>query len=90
MTGALSPPRVVVAALPSAVSARAAEISGQWSGTFRDSHSDKTSPVYAILQQDGARLTGSAGPSHATVLMHQPAKRPLAEYADCQAGSYQE
>jgi hypothetical protein len=54
---------IMAVALLSAVSASAADLSGQWSGTFIDSDSGKASGIYAVLQQDGTKLTGSAGPS---------------------------
>lgn len=41
----------------------ATDHSGKWSGT-----SPQMGKVYAVLQQDGAKLTGSAGPSESRQL----------------------
>jgi hypothetical protein len=56
------------AALASAVMlltvwAFAADASGRWAGKFKDADSGKEAPVFAVLKQDGSRLTGTAGPS---------------------------
>jgi hypothetical protein len=44
----------------------AADATGKWSGTIvrLDSDSDgEAKPAYMVLKQDGAKLTGTAGPS---------------------------
>jgi hypothetical protein len=46
-----------------AAGAMAADFTGRWSGSFTDSDTGKTSPIYCILKEDGSTLTGSAGPS---------------------------
>jgi len=43
-----------------AISMAATDYSGKWSGT-----SPEMGAVYAVLQQDGAKLSGSAGPNEA-------------------------
>ena len=40
---------------------RAADVSGKWSGTISDDQSSDS--LLLILQQDGAKLTGSGGPN---------------------------
>lgn len=53
---------LVAAALLSSLCVAAADFSGKWSGSSPD---DKAlGPVYAVLRQDGAVLTGSAGPDN--------------------------
>jgi hypothetical protein len=55
----MSPPTVVAWAVCLAtISTAVTDYSGKWSGT-----SPEMGMVYAVLQQDGAKLTGSAGPS---------------------------
>ena len=51
---------LVVLALLTSVCASATHYSGKWSGSSPDNASLRT--IYAVLQQDGAKLTGSAGP----------------------------
>ena len=51
---------IVAAVLLASLCAVAADYSGKWSGTSPDDKS--LGPVYAVLRQDGAVLTGSAGP----------------------------
>lgn len=51
---------IVALALLASLCAAAADYSGKWSGTSPDDKS--LGPVYAVLRQDGASLTGSAGP----------------------------
>ena len=45
-----------------AVLAMADELTGTWSGTFKVSGGDHSTPQIVILKQDGKKLTGSAGP----------------------------
>lgn len=45
-----------------AVSAMASELTGTWSGTFKVSGGDHSTPQIIRLKQDGKTLTGSAGP----------------------------
>lgn len=51
---------VIVATLTSAYAA-AADFSGKWSGSSPDN--DSVGTMYAVLKQEGATLTGTAGPS---------------------------
>ena len=44
------------------VMASASELTGTWSGTFKVSGGDHSTPQIMILKQDGKKLTGSAGP----------------------------
>jgi hypothetical protein len=44
-----------------AMTARAADVTGKWSGTFTPEGQDPSS-AFVILKQTGATLTGSAGP----------------------------
>ena len=59
--------RAVVSAIAILVSATvtlaAADVSGNWSGTFADE--TNTAPLFLILKQDGTKLTGTGGPTEA-------------------------
>jgi hypothetical protein len=44
-----------------AAAAFAANLSGKWSGSFRDQGADHDVPQFFILKQDGSKLTGSGG-----------------------------
>jgi len=55
--------RVVLAAVLCSFCVSAADFSGKWSGSSPDEKS--VGPVYAVLRQDGAALTGTAGPDDA-------------------------
>ena len=52
-----------VAVCLAAISMAAMDCSGKWSGT-----SPEMGAVYAVLRQDGAKLTGSAGPGESRQL----------------------
>jgi hypothetical protein len=45
-----------------AVGTMASELTGTWSGTFKVSGGDHSTPQIVILKQEGKKLTGSAGP----------------------------
>jgi hypothetical protein len=45
-----------------AVGAMASELTGTWSGAFKVSGGDHSTPQIITLKQDGKKLTGSAGP----------------------------
>jgi hypothetical protein len=54
--------KMVVAVLVSALSLVAADVTGKWSGSLTPDKETESKPVYIILKQDGAKLTGSGGP----------------------------
>jgi hypothetical protein len=54
---------LLILALLTLVCAAATDSSGKWSGSAPDSPSVPT--MFAVLQQDGDKLAGSAGPSEA-------------------------
>lgn len=41
----------------------AADLTGKWSGSFKAEGSDHSVPQFFLLEQDGVRLSGSAGPN---------------------------
>jgi hypothetical protein len=54
--------RVLVLVVLLVVGAVAADVTGTWSGTFKVSGGDHSTPQLIILKQDGNKLPGSAGP----------------------------
>jgi len=55
--------KIAVALLVSALSLVAADLTGKWSGSFTPDKETESKPVYIVLKQDGAKLTGSGGPT---------------------------
>src|SRR5262249_44094673 len=53
----------VLVALASMLLAVPADVSGKWSGSFKPDNEEGTLPLFLILKQDGASLTGSGGPA---------------------------
>jgi hypothetical protein len=45
------------------VCAAGSDVSGKWSGTFKASGGDHSTPQIVILKQEGNKMTGSAGPN---------------------------
>ena len=54
--------RILAIVLLYAVHAVAGDVTGKWSGSFKVSGGDHSTPQIVILKQDGNRLTGSVGP----------------------------
>ena len=54
--------RTTVIVVLLATGAMASELTGTWSGTFKVSGGDHSTPQIISLKQDGRKLTGSAGP----------------------------
>ena len=54
--------RTIFAILLLVSTAAAADLSGNWSGTFRATGADHDVPQLFILKQDGSKLSGSGGP----------------------------
>jgi hypothetical protein len=57
---------LVILALLTSVCASAADVSGKWLGSSPGNKGAGT--VFAVLRQDGAKLTGSAGPGESRQL----------------------
>jgi hypothetical protein len=53
--------RVIVLVVLLVVGAVGVDVTGTWSGTFKVSGGDHSTPQIIILKQDGNKLTGSAG-----------------------------
>ncbi len=56
---------LILALLIAAVSLSASEITGKWSGKWETSPDGGPGPHYMVLKQDGAAVTGTAGPTAA-------------------------
>jgi hypothetical protein len=53
---------LALAALASLLLAVPVDVSGKWSGSFKPDNEENTLPVFLVLKQDGATLTGTGGP----------------------------
>ncbi len=47
----------------SAVAMMAGDVTGKWTGNMRPNGQDGEHPVFLVLKQDGAALSGSGGPN---------------------------
>lgn len=58
----LSPMKRIILFALSAVSLLAADATGKWTGTLTPASDNSGKPAMLVLKQDGAELTGTAGP----------------------------
>jgi uncharacterized protein (TIGR03435 family) len=65
------------------LSAHASDVTGKWTGSF------SSGPVYMILKQDGAKLSGSGGPTEAQQVLKFNDGAIASDHLAFQAGEFQ-